>query len=140
MRFPGTSLNTRYPPLACETQTGPSPPSKPSALSISSLASGARIASSAGSNLKKLVPAGAGGLDVFGAAFGACAFDKPHMVASARTDNRQNRKNWGLLICISGPMYKGMCTVISNKQEIWPVRDRPVSLAADPAHSAIGGV
>src|SRR5437016_7758191 len=106
MRFPGTSLNTRYPPLACETQTGPSPPSKPVALSISSLASEARVASSAGSNVKKLAPAGAWGLAVFGAAFGACAFDKPHIVANARTDSRQKRKNRGLLIFISGPMYK----------------------------------
>src|SRR6266568_4239287 len=70
MRFPGTSLNRRYPPFASEKKTGPSPPSKPSALSISSLASGARMASSAGSNLKNLVPAGAWGLAVFAARSG----------------------------------------------------------------------
>src|SRR2546427_4647386 len=104
MRFPGTSLKRRYPPFASEKKTGPSPPSKPSAWSISSLASGARIASSAGSNLKKLVPAGAWGLAVFAAALGACAGDEPHVIAS-KTD-RHNAEKRGLHMFISGRMYK----------------------------------
>src|SRR6266566_1479573 len=109
MRFPGTSLNRRYPPFASEKKTGPSPPSKPSALSISSLASGARMASSVGSNLKKLVPAGAWGLAVFAAALGACARDKFPVIASVRTNARHSLENGRLLMLISGRMYKRGC-------------------------------
>src|SRR5260370_21098302 len=102
MGFPGRALDRRY-PLPAGTQAGPSPPSKPSALSISSLAPGSRMASSAGSNLKKLLPAGAWGLAVFAAALGACAFDAPHASASIRTD-RHNADNRDLLMFISDGM------------------------------------
>src|SRR5690349_15788321 len=105
MRFPGTSLNRRYPPLPSETHTGPSPPSKPSALSISSLVPESRIASSAGSNLKKLVPAGAWGFAVFAVALGACAFDKLHAVTRART-KKHNTENGRLLMLFSKGMYE----------------------------------
>src|SRR5260370_6141394 len=105
MRSPGTSLNRRY-PLPSGTQAGPSPPSKPSALSISSLATGSRMASSAGSNLKKLLPAGAWGLAVFAAALGACAFDAPHEIASIIRTGRHNADNRDLLMFISDGMWK----------------------------------
>src|SRR5579863_5564956 len=51
MRLLAPELNSRYPPLPSLTQTGPSPPSNPSALSVSSFDPGARILSRPGSIL-----------------------------------------------------------------------------------------